>query len=296
MLLTSCMVPPELCEPAMSLLLQHADDFEPGVVHLDEFAERGIVAEQVDLGAFAEHADGGAGGVVGFVEEAAFGQMQAVDDAVGRAHAVKLRNFARGFGKHARGVEGAARGESFEIFDVGLEDADIAIGEAGRGAAALLQSSWLVAGRESIRILRTPSCSMKRSDSSRAPAPMASMPITEPTPNTMPSAVRSVRVFWARRLEKAWPKSEGGSLTFESLHGALLLGGRAWFCWSGLDMATTSPSLTPVSTAWLSLRRTSVTSCGMKPRGRLQINEGAAIAFKQRLRGHPNGVVESFRR
>ena len=27
-------------------------------------------------------------------------------------------------------------------------------------------SSWLVAGRESIRMLRTPSCSMKRSDSS----------------------------------------------------------------------------------------------------------------------------------
>jgi hypothetical protein len=39
------------------------------------------------------------------------------------------------------------------------------------------------------------------------------------------------------------------------------------FCWSGLDMATRSPSFTPVITAWLSLRRTRLTSCGMKPLG-----------------------------
>jgi hypothetical protein len=44
---------------------------------------------------------------------------------------------------------------------------------------------------------------MKRSDSSLAPEPIASMPITEPTPKTMPSAVSSVRVFCARRLATA---------------------------------------------------------------------------------------------
>jgi hypothetical protein len=38
-------------------------------------------------------------------------------------------------------------------------------------------------------------------------------------------------------------------------------------CWSGLDMATISPSLMPVMTAWLSLRRTSATSWGTKPLG-----------------------------
>src|ERR1039458_9014058 len=45
-------------------------------------------------------------------------------------------------------------------------------------------SSWLVAGRDSTRTLRTPSCSMKRRDSSRAPEPMASMPMTLPTPRS----------------------------------------------------------------------------------------------------------------
>ena len=49
---------------------------------------------------------------------------------------------------------------------------------------------------------------MNRSDSSLAPEPIASMPITEPTPNTMPSAVSSVRVFCARRLANAWVRSE----------------------------------------------------------------------------------------
>src|ERR1035437_4250825 len=49
---------------------------------------------------------------------------------------------------------------------------------------------------------------MKRRDSSRAPEPMASIPMTLPTPKTMPRAVSRVRVFWARRLATAWPRSE----------------------------------------------------------------------------------------
>ena len=53
------------------LLAEDADDFQPGIVHLDELADGGAVAEQVDLGAFAEDADGGASGVVGLVEELA---------------------------------------------------------------------------------------------------------------------------------------------------------------------------------------------------------------------------------
>ena len=50
-------------------------------------------------------------------------------------------------------------------------------------------SCTLEAAIDSTSTLRTPSCSMNASDSSRAPAPMASIPITDPTPNTMPSAV-----------------------------------------------------------------------------------------------------------
>jgi len=56
-------------------------------------------------------------------------------------------------------------------------------------------SALLVAGIDSISRFRTPNCSMNRNDSSRAPAPMASIPITAPTPKIMPSAVSSVRVF-----------------------------------------------------------------------------------------------------
>ena len=95
------------------LFLQYADDLQPGVVHFDEFAESGIVAKQVDLGAFAEHADGGASGVVGFVEEAAFGQMQTMDDGVCGAHADKAPEFrARVSEARARGGGNGGRRES----------------------------------------------------------------------------------------------------------------------------------------------------------------------------------------
>ena len=35
------------------LLVKDADDFHPGIVDLDEFANGGSIAEEVDLGAFA---------------------------------------------------------------------------------------------------------------------------------------------------------------------------------------------------------------------------------------------------
>ena len=128
----------------MSCSLQDADHFQPGIVDLDELADGGAVAEEVDLGAFAEDADGGAGGVVGLVEELAFGEVQAVDDAVGGLDAVEFGDVAGGLGQDARGMQGAAGGEGFEGFDVGFEDADVAVGESGGGAAALLE--FLLAG------------------------------------------------------------------------------------------------------------------------------------------------------
>src|SRR6202034_56051 len=81
----------------------------------------------------------GAGGVVGLVEEFAFGQMQAVDDAVSGPDAVELGYIARRLGENASGVQGSPGGLDFEIFNVGLEDAGVAVGESGRRAAALLQ-------------------------------------------------------------------------------------------------------------------------------------------------------------
>ena len=92
------------------LFLQHADDLQPRVVDLDEFAEGGIVAEQIDFGAFAEDANRGAGGIVGFVEEAAFFEMEAVDDGIGGPDAVELRYFARqAWGVRARDAANGAR-------------------------------------------------------------------------------------------------------------------------------------------------------------------------------------------
>src|SRR5580698_8674449 len=54
---------------------------------------------------------------------------------------------------------------------------------------------------------------MNRSDSSRAPAPIASIPITAPTPKMMPRAVSRVRVFCAQRFEPASAKSDMYRLT-----------------------------------------------------------------------------------
>ena len=190
------------------LLAEDADDFQPGVVHLDEFADGGAVAEEVDLGAFAEHADGGAGGVVGLVEEVAFGEVQAVDDAVGGLDAVEFGDVAGGLGEHAGGVQGAARGERFEGLDVGFEDAHVALGESGRGAAALLEFLLAGGGAGFDEDVADAELLDEAQGLLAAPAPMASMPMTLPTPKTMPSAVSRVRVFCARRLAKAWPKSE----------------------------------------------------------------------------------------
>ena len=65
-------------------------------------------------------------------------QTEAVNDGVRGTHTEELRNFARGFGEHARGVQGTAGGESLEILDVSFEDAHVAVVEALRGAPALL--------------------------------------------------------------------------------------------------------------------------------------------------------------
>ena len=90
------------------LLAEDADDFHPGIVDLDELADGRRVAEEVDLGAFAEDADGGASGIVGLIEELAFGEVEAVDDAVGGLDAIELGDIAGGFGEDACGVKGAA--------------------------------------------------------------------------------------------------------------------------------------------------------------------------------------------
>src|ERR1035441_10081912 len=187
-------------------------------------------------------------------------------------------------------------------------------------------SSWLVAGRESTRTLRTPSCSMKRRDSSRAPEPMASMPMTLPTPKTMPRAVRRVRVFWARRLATAWPRSEKrireswqaeapaplwregswswqaeapappwrrGSLG-EGLHGA------AGLCGTGFELLVgvghgddfAFPDAGDDGLALTAADERDIV--GDETAGSASIDEGTAVALEEGLGGNPEDIIEGF--
>jgi hypothetical protein len=73
------------------------------------------------------------------VEELAFGEVEAVNDAVGGLDAIEFGDIAGGFGQDTGGVQGSAGGEGIEGFDVGFEDTDIAVGKSRGRAAALLE-------------------------------------------------------------------------------------------------------------------------------------------------------------
>src|ERR1039457_5167497 len=72
-------------------------------------------------------------------EELAFGEVEAVNDAVGGLDGIEFGDIAGGFGQDTGGVQGFAGGEGIEGFDVGFEDTDIAVGETWGRAAALLE-------------------------------------------------------------------------------------------------------------------------------------------------------------
>ena len=101
---------------------QHA-----GIVDLDKFADGGSVAQEIDLGAFAEDAGlGGAGGVVGLIKEFAFGKVEAVNDGVRRLNAIEFRDVESQASVGTRAGCGALRAERVsEHFDVGFEDTDV---------------------------------------------------------------------------------------------------------------------------------------------------------------------------
>src|ERR1039457_4544198 len=180
-------------------------------------------------------------------------------------------------------------------------------------------SSWLVAGRDSTRTLRTPSCSMKRRDSSRAPEPMASMPMTLPTPKTMPRAVSRVRVFWARRLATAWPRSEkritGGlradlvltddekrssvsrgrrrSLG-EGLHGAAGLCGTGFELLVGVGHGDDFAFLDAGDNGLALTAADERDIVGDETAGSAGIDEGAAVTLEEGLGGNPQDIVQGF--
>src|SRR4029079_10786260 len=65
-----------------------------------------------------------------------------------------------------------------------------------------MRSASRVGSRSCTITLRMPRASISSSACFSAPAPMESMAITAPTPNTMPSMVRKARRRWARRLSR----------------------------------------------------------------------------------------------
>src|SRR5687767_9614110 len=91
-----------------------------------------ILADHADFGGLAEHAYGCARSVVGFVEKFALGQVQAVNDRIGWPHAEELRKVARGFRQHTRRMQGTARRDGFQRFNVRLEDAHVTRGKPRR--------------------------------------------------------------------------------------------------------------------------------------------------------------------
>ena len=134
------MAPPLFCDPAITCSSRTPTTSSQVSFTFTNLPTAGSVAEQVDLGAFAEHADGGAAGVVGVVEELAFGKVQAVDDGVGGLRLRRAPEYrGKAWAERAAGCSVAAGGEGFERFDIGFEDADVALRESGGGAAALLE-------------------------------------------------------------------------------------------------------------------------------------------------------------
>ncbi len=252
------------------LLAQHARHFQPVVVHLDELAQRRTVAQQADLGGFAEHADCAAGGVVLLVEEAAFDYVQAVNDGVGRPHTVQLRNLVGRLGQHARGTQRAPGRQRFQLLDVGRQDAHVAVGESRRIAAALLQ--FLLAGggpRLHQHIAYPQLFNEAQGFLARTGADGQHADHRAHAENDTQRGQQRTRFLGAQVIESLRGVGEDPAESFhcDKAFMALPLVCAFWCSSSGLASATTWPSLRPVSTTWLSLRRTSLTSRGVKPEG-----------------------------
>ena len=82
MLLMSCIVAAAALRAGHQLFLQHAHHFQPGIVDLHEFADRRARSRACSLWPLRPERRQRAAFVVGIVEEAAFGELQAVDRSV----------------------------------------------------------------------------------------------------------------------------------------------------------------------------------------------------------------------
>ena len=185
---------------------------------------------------------------------------------LGRPHAIQLGHRpARASAAPARDAACAAP-TVFQIFDISLQDAHIALGQTGRRAPPLLQL-LLAGGRPRLdqhvshaQLLDEPQ-RLLLARPSRSPASRS------PSPRRTRCPARSAGCAFSARADWRAPAGCRRRPSFrQRLHGSAGPAG-GLFCWSGLDIATSSPSPMPVITAWLSLRRTSVTSWVTKPLG-----------------------------
>ncbi len=251
------------------LILQHAHHAQPGVVHFHKLVHRLAVAEQSQPWLFrperipprSRHRWPRRNRRLRQTSSCEWPHTRAARRKVPAASSPDLGNTSRGM--HAAAWRRSASRSSTLPCST-RTSRSVRPGEDRRRCC----SSWsLVAGRDSISRLRTPSVSMKRSDSSFAPAPIASIPITAPTPKMIPSAVSSVRVFCAHRFEPAC--AEVGDVPRQTVRNRhrftcasdciALPRRRPSSLRSPSDWPApqSCPSLRPFSTTRISLRRTS---------------------------------------
>ena len=74
-----------------------------------------------------------------FIESPALSELPVMNDCVGRPDPVELGKVLRRLGKNTGRVHAAAGGDHFHRIDIGLEYADIALGQAWGCATPLLQ-------------------------------------------------------------------------------------------------------------------------------------------------------------
>ena len=104
---------------AAVLRAQDADHLEPGIVGFDVLAERVAIAEEADLGGFAEDANRGRIAVLVFGEEApAGGDFQAVDFLKIGVDTDQRGRLAGGFGQQLLQLELFAGSDGHQALDV----------------------------------------------------------------------------------------------------------------------------------------------------------------------------------
>src|SRR5581483_6266284 len=249
------------------LLLEDAHHLQPRVVDFYKLPDRRIVAQHVHFGGFPQNAYQSAAVIVGFVEKPAFGELQAVDRAVGRPDPIEVRDILGRLRQRSGRMQRPARGHQFHGIDICLQNTHVPFGKPRRGTAALLQF-FLAHGRAGVdqdishaKLLDEAQRFLARTGPDRHHADHRAHAEYDSQGGKQRASLLSAQI--PERLTEVGKKDHLVSAFITPPDGEAF----AALLWSGLESATCSPSAIPAITAWLSLRRTSVTSRGTKPCG-----------------------------